>query len=64
MSTALLDGTADLAVHSLKDVPMELADAFEIAAILVREDPRDALVSPRHESLDALPAGVLLLAGG
>ncbi|MGE0311394.1 MAG: hydroxymethylbilane synthase [Lautropia sp.] len=60
LETALLDGRADLAVHSLKDVPMDLPDAFEIAAILVREDPRDALVSPRHESLDALPTGAVV----
>ncbi|MFT3804203.1 MAG: hydroxymethylbilane synthase [Burkholderiaceae bacterium] len=54
---ALLDGRADLAVHSLKDVPMLLPDGFALAAILSREDPRDAFVSNRYDSLAALPAG-------
>jgi hydroxymethylbilane synthase len=44
-------------VHSLKDVPMDLPPGFELAAVLEREDPRDALVSPRFESLAALPLG-------
>ncbi len=54
---ALLDGRADLAVHSLKDVPMLLPDGFVLGAILSREDPRDAFVSNRYDSLAALPAG-------
>src|SRR5690606_22825913 len=45
---ALLEGRADLAVHSLKDVPMVLPGPFRLAAILAREDPRDAFVSNRH----------------
>ena len=57
LETALEDGRAQLAVHSLKDVPMELPEGFVLAAVLEREDPRDALVSPRYESLDALPRG-------
>ncbi len=57
LETALEDGSAHLAVHSLKDVPMELPPGFVLAATLEREDPRDAWVSPRHASLDALPAG-------
>jgi len=57
LEVALLEGRADLAVHSLKDVPMHLPDGFELAAVLRREDPRDAFVSPRHASLDTLPAG-------
>ena len=57
LETALEEGRADLAVHSLKDVPMDLPAGFALAAVLEREDPRDALVSPRHASLDALPQG-------
>src|SRR5437868_1016407 len=45
----------DLAVHSLKDLPTEISPAFEIAAVLKREDPRDAFVSIRFASIDALP---------
>jgi hydroxymethylbilane synthase len=54
---ALEQGQADLAVHSLKDVPMDLPAGFVLAAVLAREDPRDALVSPRYASLAALPQG-------
>jgi hydroxymethylbilane synthase len=57
LETALEQGRADLAVHSLKDVPMDLPPGFVLAAVLEREDPRDAFVSPRHESLQALPHG-------
>ncbi len=57
LETALEDGHADLAVHSLKDVPMDLPDGFALAAVLEREDPRDALVSPRYASLADLPQG-------
>ncbi len=57
LEVALADGRADLAVHSLKDVPMELPEGFELAAVMRREDPRDAFVSPRHAGLDALPQG-------
>lgn len=52
---ALLDGRADLAVHSMKDLPTELAPGLELAATGVREDVRDALVSPRVKSVDKLP---------
>ena len=55
LEVALLQGRADLAVHSLKDVPMELDPAFVLAAITAREDPRDALVG--CEDLAALPGG-------
>jgi len=55
LETALEEGRADLAVHSLKDVPMELPPGFALAAVLEREDPRDAFVSNRHATLDALP---------
>ena len=54
---ALLDGRADFAVHSIKDVPAELPGGLSIACIPVREDPRDVLVSPRHGTLAALPHG-------
>ena len=52
---ALEDGRAQLAVHSLKDVPMDLPAGFALAAVLEREDPRDAFVSNRHAALDDLP---------
>jgi hydroxymethylbilane synthase len=57
LELALEDGCAHLAVHSLKDVPMALPPGFVLAAVLEREDPRDAFVSPRFECLDALPRG-------
>ncbi|MBB3282153.1 hydroxymethylbilane synthase [Mitsuaria sp. BK037] len=57
LETALEDGRAQLAVHSLKDVPMELPAGFVLAAVLEREDPRDALVSAKYDSLAALPQG-------
>jgi hydroxymethylbilane synthase len=54
---ALFDGRIDLAVHSLKDLPTELAEPFAIAAIPERVDPRDAFVSVQYESFEALPHG-------
>ena len=60
LETALLDGRADLAVHSLKDVPMDLPDGFALACVLEREDPRDAFVSNRYASLAALPHGAMV----
>ena len=57
LETALEDGRAHLAVHSLKDVPMDLPDGFELAAVLEREDPRDAFVSNRFATLAELPHG-------
>jgi hydroxymethylbilane synthase len=54
---ALLAGTIDLAVHSLKDLPTELDARFVIAAVTERVDPRDVFVSTRFASMDALPAG-------
>src|SRR5262249_44517104 len=57
LEQALADGRADLAVHSLKDVPMELPQGFALPAIMAREDPRDAFVSTRYGSLSELPAG-------
>ena len=60
LEVALEEGRADLAVHSLKDVPMELPEGFVLAAVLEREDPRDAFVSNQHASLDALPQGAVV----
>jgi hydroxymethylbilane synthase len=60
LELALEEGRADLAVHSLKDVPMDLPEGFVLACVLEREDPRDALVSPRYASLDALPQGAVV----
>jgi hydroxymethylbilane synthase len=57
LEVALLDGRAHLAVHSLKDVPMELAPEFRLAAVMEREDPRDCFVSQRYAQLADLPAG-------
>ena len=60
LEAALEDGRADIAVHSLKDVPMDLPDGFVLACVLEREDPRDAFVSPHYASLDALPQGAVV----
>ncbi|MFY7854574.1 MAG: hydroxymethylbilane synthase [Rubrivivax sp.] len=60
LETALEEGRAHLAVHSLKDVPMELPEGFVLAAVLEREDPRDAFVSPRFASVDELPRGAVV----
>ncbi len=57
LETALLDGSADIAVHSMKDVPMEFPAGLDLAVICEREDPTDAFVSNHFESLAALPAG-------
>lgn len=55
LETALDDGRADIAVHSLKDVPMDLPPGFELACVMEREDPRDAWVSPHCTGLADLP---------
>ena len=60
LETALEEGRAHLAVNSLKDVPMELPEGFELATVMAREDPRDALVSSEVASLDDLPAGAIV----
>jgi hydroxymethylbilane synthase len=57
LEVALEEGHADLAVHSLKDVPMDLPGGFALAAVLEREDPRDAFVSNRFAALADLPHG-------
>lgn len=56
----LLEGRADLAVHSLKDVPAELPEPFRLAAVTKREDPRDAFVSPLYETVEDLPEGAVV----
>ena len=60
LETALEEGRADLAVHSLKDVPMDLPEGFSLACVMAREDPRDAFVSNRYASLDQLPPGAVV----
>ena len=60
LEVALEEGRADLAVHSLKDVPMELPEGFRLACVMEREDPRDAFVSPKYASLDELPQGAVM----
>jgi hydroxymethylbilane synthase len=60
LEVAIEEGHADLAVHSLKDVPMELPAGFALAAVLEREDPRDAFVSNDYASLDELPDGAVV----
>lgn len=57
LETALADGRADLAVHSMKDVPMNLPEGFMLAATGEREDARDAFVSNDYQTLEALPVG-------
>lgn len=60
LEVALADGRADLAVHSMKDVPMALPEGFELAVIGEREDPRDAFVSNRYTRLSELPPGAVV----
>jgi hydroxymethylbilane synthase len=60
LETALADGRADLAVHSMKDVPMNLPEGFILAATGEREDPRDAFVSNDFASLEDLPLGSIV----
>ncbi len=57
LEVAMEQGRADLAVHSLKDVPMALPEGFSLACVMEREDPRDALVSNRYANLTELPQG-------
>jgi hydroxymethylbilane synthase len=60
LEVAMAEGRADLAVHSMKDVPMVMPEGFVLAAISERENPRDAFVSNRYASLDDLPAGAVV----
>jgi hydroxymethylbilane synthase len=57
LEQAMAEGRADLAAHSLKDVPMDVPAGFTLAAIMAREDPRDAFVSNAHRSLAEMPPG-------
>lgn len=57
LELAILDGRADIAVHSMKDVPMEFPDGLGLSVICEREDPRDAFVSNTYKSIDDLPQG-------
>ena len=57
LETALLDGSADIAVHSMKDVPMDFPTGLGLGVICEREDPSDAFVSNRYQTLDELPDG-------
>ena len=60
LETAMQEGRADLAVHSLKDVPMEMPEGFLLSVITVREMPCDAFVSNKHAGLEALPVGAVV----
>ena len=60
LEVALEQGHADLAVHSLKDVPMDLPDGFELVGVMEREDPRDAWVSSQYARLEDLPQGAVV----
>ena len=60
LEVALEEGRADLAVHSLKDVPMDMPEGFALACVMEREDPRDAWVSPHFATLQDLPQGAVV----
>ena len=60
LENAMADGRADLAVHSMKDVPAELPPGFVLAAITAREDPRDAFISKKFTSLSEMPNGATI----
>jgi len=60
LEQGILQGDADLAVHSMKDVPVDLPDGLGLVAILKREDPRDAFVSNQFQSIDELPQGAVV----
>ena len=60
LEVAMLEGTAHLAVHSLKDVPTQFEDGLQLAAVTKRFDPRDALLSNKYSSIDELPQGAVV----
>lgn len=60
LEVAMLEGRADIAVHSMKDVPVEFPDGLELATICTREDPRDAFVSNRYSTLAEMPPGAVV----
>jgi len=63
LEDALIEGSIDIAVHSLKDVPTLLPNGLGIAAVSRREDPRDVFISLKHNSLDELPEGATIATG-
>lgn len=60
LETAILEGRADIAVHSMKDVPVEFPDGLGLAVICEREDPRDAFVSNSYHQIEELPPGAIV----
>jgi hydroxymethylbilane synthase len=60
LEQGMLEGSADIAVHSMKDVPVELPEGLHLAVIMQREDPRDAFVSNKFASIDELPKGAVV----
>lgn len=60
LEVAMLENRADIAVHSMKDVPMEFPQGLQLSAVLKRDDPRDAFISDQYKSLDELPQGAIL----
>ncbi|SYL11083.1 porphobilinogen deaminase [Klebsiella pneumoniae] len=60
LELALLENRADIAVHSMKDVPVDFPDGLGLVTICEREDPRDAFVSNHYDSVDALPPGSIV----
>lgn len=60
LEAAMLDGRADIAVHSMKDVPMEFPQGLELGVICDRENPQDAFVSNQYKNLDELPQGAIV----
>lgn len=60
LEVAMLAGDADIAVHSMKDVPMEFPEGLELGIILERENPRDAFVSNNYKTLEELPLGAIV----
>ena len=60
LEARMLEDEADIAVHSMKDVPVDLPDGLHLAVVMQREDPRDAFVSNAHASLDELPEGAVV----
>jgi hydroxymethylbilane synthase len=60
LETAMAEGRADLAVHSMKDVPADLPPGFILGAVMAREDPRDAFVSNSYQSVNQMPEGAVI----
>lgn len=60
LETALLENTAHIAVHSLKDMPADMPDSLELVTFCERENPKDAFVSNKYENIDALPNGAII----